>query len=106
MAYATVNELAAALRISVTAANTDALQRCLDAAAAEIDHRIDAPAPVDPDPPWAPTGDGLALAKSDNLNRACEWWKANDFTTPGAPLRSPGGYVGTVLPLKQQWGLA
>ena len=33
MAYATVEELAAALRITVTAANTAALQACLDAAA-------------------------------------------------------------------------
>jgi len=105
MAYATVDELAAELRVTVTAANTSRLQSCLDAAAAEIDRRIDAVPPVAPDPPWAPTGDGLALAKRDNLNRACEWWKANDFTTPGAPLRTPGGFVGNVLPLKQRWGI-
>ena len=41
MAYATVDELAAALRISVTAANTPVLQSCLDAAALEIDDAID-----------------------------------------------------------------
>lgn len=41
MAYATVDELAAALRIRVNPDNTDALQACLDAAAAEIDHDID-----------------------------------------------------------------
>jgi len=40
MAYATVDELAAALRIRVTAENTDSLQTCLDAAAMEIDHDI------------------------------------------------------------------
>lgn len=46
MAYATVDELAAALRIAVTAANTEALQTCLDAAAIEIDDTIDAPAEI------------------------------------------------------------
>jgi hypothetical protein len=41
VAYATVDELAAALRVSVTAGNTAKLQSCLDAAAAEINHDID-----------------------------------------------------------------
>jgi hypothetical protein len=41
MAYATVAELAAALRMAVTAGNTPVLQSCLDAAAAEINHQID-----------------------------------------------------------------
>ena len=45
MAYATVEELAAALRIRVNADNTASLQACLDAAAVEIDHDID-PWPV------------------------------------------------------------
>ena len=43
MAYATVDELAAALRVRVTVDNTATLQACLDAAAVEIDHEIDAP---------------------------------------------------------------
>ena len=47
MAYATVDELAAALRITVTAGNTAQLQSCLDAAAIEIDHAMDR---VDPLP--------------------------------------------------------
>jgi hypothetical protein len=41
LAYATIDELAAALRIGVTAANTPTLQACVDAAAAEIDHTVD-----------------------------------------------------------------
>lgn len=41
MAYATVDELARALRIAVTTENTPGLQACLDAAAREIDHDID-----------------------------------------------------------------
>ena len=216
MAYATVDELAAELRVTVTAANTSRLQSCLDAAAFEINHRMDrtldagtiptttyhfatATAAADPGPGflrldkaspsaaqhlyadsldangvtqtgWAQAAAGdilrltdttgaweqftangagidhvgwyevpvdrtdvtapppalaqgdlltvaafrptvlrteaLALAKRDNLNRASEWWKANDFTTPGAPLRVPGGYMGTVLPLKQRWGVS
>jgi hypothetical protein len=43
LAYATIDELAAALRIRVTAENTAALQACLDAAAIEIDHETDRP---------------------------------------------------------------
>src|SRR5262245_33473079 len=42
MAYATVDDLAAALRVTVTVQNTPTLQSCLDAAAAEINHTIDA----------------------------------------------------------------
>jgi hypothetical protein len=44
MAYATIDELAQALKVRVTAENTPTLQSCLDAAAAEIDHDIDRPA--------------------------------------------------------------
>ena len=116
MAYATVDELAAALRLSVTAANTDALQRCLDAAAREIDDVIDRVPAVAPDPPWQPVGDDLALAKSENILRGVEWWKANDaawgvlgFADTGA-LRLPRStfarHAATLLPLKQQWGVA
>src|SRR5262245_55343995 len=41
MAYATVAELAAELRVAVTAGNTARLQACLDAAQLEIDHSVD-----------------------------------------------------------------
>ena len=41
MAYATTDELATALRIRETPANTPILQACLDASAAEINHEID-----------------------------------------------------------------
>ena len=41
MAYATVDELARALRIRVTPENTEGLQACLDAAAVEIEHDVD-----------------------------------------------------------------
>lgn len=80
MSYATPDQLADALGIHATAENTQALQDCLDAAAAEID-RIMADAttwPVDPAPP---------LVVRVNINRAVEWWKA--------PAAYNGG-VGTV----------
>jgi hypothetical protein len=108
MAYATVDELAAKLRISVTAGNTAALQACLDAAAAEIDHSIDAAAatPIDPSDP---------LANQVNLLRGVEWWKSNDAAwnvladTSGAGMRLPKNtfnrHAATLLPLKQQWGI-
>jgi hypothetical protein len=109
MAYATVDELAAALRIRVTAENTDALQACLDAAASEIDHDIDRIDAVD-------DAEQLALANRVNVLRGVEWWKANDaafgvigFDQTGA-LQAPrdgfNSHAFTLTPLKQQWGIA
>ena len=69
MAYATVDELAAALRITVTAGNTAGLQMCLDAAAEEIDHAIDRLDPVPAEDP---------VANRVNILRGVEWFKAND----------------------------
>ena len=109
MAYATVEQLAAALRIRVTTENTEALQACLDAAAQEIDHDcdrfIDDPIPDD-DP----------LAGRVNLVRGVEWFKANDaafgvigFDQTGA-LQAPrdgfNRHAFALTPLKQQWGVA
>ncbi len=71
MSYATPEELAEALRIRVTAANTAVLQACLDAAAEEIDHdldRGDVPLPVPPP----------AAVVRCNVNRAVEWFKSPD----------------------------
>ena len=51
MAYATPDQLAVALDIRVTPANTDLLEACLEAAAAEIDHTLDR---IDPLPDPAP----------------------------------------------------
>lgn len=109
MAYATVDELAASLRIRVTPENTEALQACLDAAAQEIDHDVDRAVdnPLDIDD---------ALAKRVNILRAVEWWKANDaafgvigFDQTGA-LQAPrdgfNRHAFTLTPLKQQWGIA
>jgi hypothetical protein len=109
MAYATVNELAAALRVRVTAENTPALQACLDAAAAEIDHHVDRFA-GEPIPP------GDALANRVNVLRGVEWWKSNDaafgvigFDQTGA-LQAPrdtfARHGRTLVPLKKQWGVA
>lgn len=106
-AYATVEELAAALRVRVTDENTAGLQACLDAAAEEIDHDVDRLEPI-------PLGD--PLANRVNLVRAVEWYKANDaafgvigFDQTGA-LQAPrdgfNRHAYTLTPLKQQWGLA
>lgn len=107
--YATVDELAAALRIRATAENTATLQACLDAAAAEIDHETDR---VD-----AITDSELyALANRVNVTRGVEWYKANDaafgvigFAESGA-LQAPrdgfNRHAYTLTPLKQQWGIA
>ena len=106
MAYATIEELAAALRITVTAANTATLQACLDAAASEIDNTLDRLDPVDPADP---------LANRVNLLRGVEWFKANDAAfgvigvsdtgTLQAPRNTFRRHAISLLPLKQQWGV-
>ena len=108
-AYATVDELAAALRIRATPENTDALQACLDAAAEEIDHDVDR-FEDDPVPPGDP------LANRVNVLRAVEWYKANDaafgvigYDQTGALTAPRDGFnrhAYTLTPLKQQWGIA
>jgi len=108
MAYATVDELAGALRIAVTATNTDGLQACLDAAAVEIDHTISAVEGSDPiDSP---------LVNRVNILRGVEWWKANDaafgvigYDETGALQAPRNGFrrhAATLIPLKEQWGVA
>lgn len=109
MAYATVDELAVALRIAVTPANTPLLQRCLDAAAIEIDHCIDRL-------PDDPVLDDDPLANRVNVLRGVEWFKSNDaafgvigFDDTGALQAPRDGFrrhAATLIPLRQQWGVA
>jgi hypothetical protein len=110
VAYATPDELAAALRITRRTADVDAaLQACLDAAAAEIDHDVDRP---DTDP--IPAGD--PLANRVNIVRAVEWWKSNDaafgvigFDQTGSlqvPRDGFSRHAYALTPLKLAWGIA
>jgi len=109
VAYATVDQLAAALRVTVTTSNTATLQACLDAAASEIDHAVDRTL----DNP-IPTGD--ALAERVNVLRGVEWWKSNDaafgvigFDQTGALQAPRDGFARherTLIPLKEQFGVA
>ena len=76
MAYADIAEFQRLLRIpSPTAAQTEAMERALEAAATEIDwelgYTLEAPAP-DPPPP---------LVVEVNLDRAMEHWKQQE--SPG-----------------------
>ena len=107
MSYATVDELAQALRIRVTPENEPVLTACVEAAAAEIDHEVDRVYPI-------PSGD--PLANRVNVLRGVEWFKANDaafgvigFDQTGA-LQAPrdgfNRHAYTLTPLKEQWGLA
>jgi len=110
VAYATVEELAAAMRLSVTAKNTDWLQSCLDGAAAEIDHCLGRP-PDDPLPTPPP-----ALVVLVNVDRGVEWWKANDATFGGVgfadtgilrvPKDSFGRHAVALTPLTRTFGVA
>lgn len=108
MAYATVDELAAALHVRIGAPPNDAvtLQACLDAAALEIDHAVDRTDPIpDQDP----------LANRVNLLRAVEWFKANDAAfgvvgavdsgTLAAPRSGMRRHTATLLPLVQGYGI-
>jgi len=79
MVYATVEELAAALRVRVTPDNQALLDYCLAAAAEEIDAYLDRGAEVWPAP--VP-----ASVNRANVNRAVEWYKAAD---------AAGGAVGS-----------
>jgi hypothetical protein len=108
MAYATVDQLAEALRGRVTPANTQTLSDCLDAAAAEIDQYLDRVDPLpDPVPP--------AIVRC-NVNRAVEWYKAADaaygmvgFDQVGviqAPTDGFSRHGYTITRWKQQWALA
>jgi hypothetical protein len=109
MAYATVDELAAALRVRVTTENTPGLQVCLDAAAGEIDHDT-ARDPENPIPADDP------LANRVNVARAVEWFKAQDaafgvigFDQTGsltAPADGFRRYSNSLTPLKQHWAVA
>ena len=105
MAYATPQELADALRVTLTAANQASLQACLDAAAVEIDDALDA-ATTPPDP-------ANALLNRVNILRGVEWWKANDaaYGAPAAsltmiPADSFARHSATLLPLKTVFGVA
>ena len=109
MAYATVDQLAAAMRIAVTPKNTADLQACLDAAAEEIDHYCDRFA-TSPLPPGDP------LAERVNIARGVEWYKANDAVFGGVgfadigvitvPKDSFGRYATALTPLVEQFGVA
>lgn len=108
MAYATVEQLAAALHTTVTPKNTDWLQSCLDAATVEIDHAIDR---VDVLPPEL-----LPLAEQVNVARGVEWWKANDAAFGGVGFPDTGilavprdpfaRHAATLIPAKQLFGIA
>jgi len=106
VAYCTIEELAQALRITVNAANTPVLTRCIDAAALEVDaalDRVDA-LPVEAEP----------LLASDNVFRAVQWYKANDVALGGGGTADTGLLVApaeayvpkSTVPYKQQWGVA
>jgi hypothetical protein len=109
MAYATVDQLAAALRVAVTTKNSEWLESCLDAAASVVDHLCDRPAdnPMPGPPP--------ALAVTENVSIGIEFYKANDaafgavgFADIGVlsvPDDVYGRHANTLIPLKIQFGV-
>lgn len=107
MAYATPEQLAAALETRVTPENSQLLADCLDAAAIEIDHFFEGEPIVDP---------ASALIVRTNVNRAVEWFKAPatynggvGFEATGVLAAPPSGFerhAAALLPYKQSWGVA
>lgn len=110
MAYATVEQLAEALRVTVTTKNAEWLGLSVEAAASEIDQYLDRPAD-DPLPEPPP-----ALATTVNVARGIEWYKANDsafgavgFADIGvlaAPADPFARHARTLIPLKVKFGVA
>jgi hypothetical protein len=109
-AYCTIDDLAAALHIAVTTANSQALTRCCEAAAREIDDTIDSSDPPDYTQPWNP------LWTAVNIPRAVEWFKASDaafgvlgYDGTGAihtPRNGFARYALALIPDKQRFGVA
>jgi hypothetical protein len=110
VAYATPDELAAALRQNLTPKNEAFYQSCLDATASEIDHALGWPAgSVLPDPP-------PALANRVNVDRAVEWVKASDAAFGGVGFADTGilrvptdgfeRHAAALIPLTQTFGIA
>jgi hypothetical protein len=106
--YATADELAAAVRVTVTAKNQAQLEACVAAASEEIDHDLDRADPL-PDPP-------PALIHEVCVARGVEWWKANDsafgvigFDNTGVLNTPRDGFArhsADLIPYHQQYGIA
>lgn len=119
-AFADVTELARVLKIrSPTTEQTDALQRCLDTAMAEIVAEIDLADPDDADEENLGIENllHLALITEVNIERAIEHWKQQEAAFGilglGADLvavrTATDGWARHALklqPVKQSWGLA
>jgi hypothetical protein len=110
VAYATVDELAAALHVKVTPEREPDLERALEAAASEIDQDLDRD-PLDPLPDPAPPA-----IVATNIDRAVEWYKAADAAygivgveDTGA-IRAPrdgfARHAQNITAYKQRFGLA
>lgn len=107
MAYATPEDLAAALEIRVTDENHQVLDDCLDAAATEIDHFLEDEVIINP-----PEG----IIVRTNVNRAVEWYKAPATYNGGVGIADVGvltapasgfeRHSAALLPFKHSWGVA
>jgi hypothetical protein len=107
VAYATTEQLAAALEIRVTPENSQLLRECLDAAAAEIDHFLEGTPIVNP---------AQGAIVRTNVNRAVEWYKAPatynggvGFADTGMMASPASGFerhAAALLPYKRNWGVA
>jgi hypothetical protein len=109
VAYCTIDELADALHTRVTSENTDRLTACVEAAAEELDGWLDRLATD----PIAPAPDSPYLVNQDNVFRAVQWFKSSDVALGGGGSSDTGLIVPTekwqprsVVPYKQQWGVA
>jgi glutamate/tyrosine decarboxylase-like PLP-dependent enzyme len=112
MAYADSDELARILKIrNPSSDQTNAMERVLDAATAEIDAEIDLDADT------ALDSAQTAIAEQVCLQRAAELWHLTEVPLGIAGIGSDMGathlardswakYVPMLAPLKDQWGFA
>lgn len=108
--YASADDLAAAVRVTVSAKNQAQLDACVAAASEEIDHELDR-AVDDPLPDPAP-----ALVHETCIARGVEWWKASDaaFGALGfdgavavqTPRDAFARHAANLVPYKRGFGVA
>jgi hypothetical protein len=110
MAYAETTELARVLKIRTPSDTQEAaLDRVLEAAAAEIDLELGLETGLT-------SAGAIALVEQVNLERAAELWKlqevqfgmilGSEIVTGSAPRDTWKKHAITLAPLKQTWGFA
>lgn len=117
MAYVEASELLSVLKIRSPSDEENALaERCVTAAAVEIDSEIDLDLTDEDNPDDPLSDDELTLAAQVNLDRAIEHWQQAKGQVAFGLLSDAGGiltarnswerHAEKLAPLKRGWGMA